>query len=44
MKPTNIVLHQASNVLEISFESGETFKLSCEYLRVVADTLNRATS
>ncbi len=34
MKPTNIVLHQASNVLEISFESGETFKLSCEYLRV----------
>jgi len=28
MKPTNIVLHQASNVLEISFESGKTFKLS----------------
>ena len=34
VKPTQIQLHQKSRVLEISFESGESFKLSCEYLRV----------
>lgn len=33
-RPTNINLHQKSRVLEISFESGDTFKLPCEYLRV----------
>ena len=33
-RPTNINLHQKSRILEISFESGETFKLPCEYLRV----------
>ncbi len=32
--PTDIKLHQKSKILEISFDSGETFKLSCEYLRV----------
>ena len=33
-RPTNINFHQKSRILEISFESGETFKLPCEYLRV----------
>ena len=32
--PTDIVLHQKSRVLEISFDNGETFKLPYEYLRV----------
>ena len=32
--PSNIKLHQRSRLLEISFESGETFQLPCEYLRV----------
>jgi len=31
---TNITLHQASHILEVSFDNGETFKLPCEYLRV----------
>ncbi|MBS0194980.1 MAG: DUF971 domain-containing protein [Proteobacteria bacterium] len=31
---TNLVLHRASHVLEVSFDSGETFRLPCEYLRV----------
>jgi len=34
MRPTDIKLHQASRVLEVSFASGEVFKLSCEYLRI----------
>ncbi len=34
MRPTQIQLHQQSRILEIAFENGETFKLSCEYLRV----------
>jgi DUF971 family protein len=32
--PTNIVLHQKSHRLEISFEDGSSFMLPCEYLRV----------
>lgn len=32
--PTNIKLHQKSRKLEISFDSGETFQLPCEYLRI----------
>jgi len=32
--PTEIKLHQKSNVLEISFADGKTFNLSCEFLRV----------
>lgn len=32
--PTEIKLHQVSNLLEISFDDGSTFKLPCEYLRV----------
>ena len=32
--PTDIRLHQASRRLEISFDDGQTFELSCEFLRV----------
>lgn len=32
-QPTNITLHSKSKVLEISFDNGERFELSCEYLR-----------
>ncbi len=34
IRPTQIHLHQKSRILEIEFEGGESFKLSCEYLRV----------
>lgn len=30
---TSLTLHRASHVLEVGFDTGETFKLSCEYLR-----------
>ncbi|HEB93821.1 MAG TPA: DUF971 domain-containing protein [Gammaproteobacteria bacterium] len=33
-KPTDIKLHQKSRVLEIIFDDGAHFELSCEYLRV----------
>lgn len=33
LRPTGITLHRASHLLEVSFESGETFRLPCEYLR-----------
>lgn len=32
--PTDIRLHQGSRVLEVSFDSGEVFRLPCELLRV----------
>jgi DUF971 family protein len=32
--PTEIKLHQVSNLLEISFDDGSIFTLPCEYLRV----------
>lgn len=32
--PTDIKLHQKSRFLEISFDEGSTFELSCELLRV----------
>jgi DUF971 family protein len=32
--PTDIVLHQQSRVLEIAFDDGNRFRLSCEFLRV----------
>ncbi len=32
--PTEVKLHQVSNVVEISFDNGSVFKLPCEYLRV----------
>ena len=34
MIPTNIVLHNRSRLLELSFEDGHTFKLPYEFLRV----------
>ncbi|HVV97559.1 MAG TPA: DUF971 domain-containing protein [Rhodanobacteraceae bacterium] len=33
-QPTTITLHRASHVLEVGFDSGETFRLPAEYLRV----------
>ncbi len=33
-RPIDIRLHRASHLLEVSFDSGETFRLPCEYLRV----------
>lgn len=32
--PTHIQLHQRTRVLEVTFDTGETFNLPCEYLRV----------
>jgi len=32
--PTEIKLHQRSRVLDIAFDDGSSFSLSCEYLRV----------
>ena len=32
--PTEINLHQKSRVLEVDFDNGEKFELTCEYLRV----------
>ncbi len=32
--PSEITLHQSSKILEIAFNSGDRFKLPCEYLRV----------
>ena len=36
--PVSINLHQKSRVLEIEFDDGEKFELSCEYLRVHSPT------
>lgn len=33
LKPTDIKLHQMSRMLEVSFNDGSHFQLSCEYLR-----------
>lgn len=32
-QPTNIILHRASHILEVSFDDGVTFRLPLEYLR-----------
>ncbi len=34
VRPTDIKLHQKSRALEIAFDDGSHFNLSCEYLRV----------
>jgi len=34
IRPTEIKLHQVSNLLEISFDDGSVFTLPCEYMRV----------
>ncbi len=36
--PVNIKLHQKSRKLEVSFDTGETFNLPCEYLRVYSQS------
>ena len=36
--PTDIKLHQKSRVLDVSFDNGETFEMSCEYLRVYSQS------
>lgn len=36
--PTDIKLHQKSKLLELTFDSGETFQLSCEFLRVYSQS------
>ena len=36
MIPTNIVVHQQSKVLELSYENGRTYKLPFEFLRVLS--------
>lgn len=33
-RPTGITLHRASHVLEVAFDTGESYRLPCEYLRV----------
>ncbi len=33
-RPTKIVLHQQSRMLEVAFDDDRIFNLSCEYLRV----------
>ncbi len=33
-RPTDIILHQASHVLEVAFDDGVRHRLPCEYLRV----------
>ena len=33
-RPTEITLHQQSNVLDVAFDDGRHFELPCEYLRV----------
>ena len=33
-RPTEITLHQVSRVLDVAFDDGHKFALSCEYLRV----------
>ena len=33
-QPTEIKLHQASRILEVSFAAGKVFMLPCEFLRV----------
>ena len=36
--PTDLKLHQVSKVLEVHFDTGETFNLPCEYLRVYSQS------
>lgn len=34
VRPSEIVLHQQSRVLEVAFSDGQRFQLPCEFLRV----------
>jgi len=42
--PVEINLHKKSRLLEIKFDTGENFRLSCEYLRTHAKSAEVATS
>ena len=33
-RPTDIILHRGSHLLEVAFDDGSRFSLPCEYLRV----------
>ena len=33
-RPTDVILHRASHVLEVAFDDGVRYRLPCEYLRV----------
>ena len=33
-RPTDLILHRASHLLEVAFEDGSRYRLPCEYLRV----------
>lgn len=35
-QPNSITFHRRSKELEVAFETGETFRLPCEYLRVMS--------
>lgn len=34
IRPSEIVLHQQSRILEVAFSDGRRFRLTCEFLRV----------
>ena len=34
IRPTDLCLHQQTRILEVRFEDGAHFEMSCEYLRV----------
>ncbi len=34
LRPTDIILHRASHLLEVAFDDGSRYRLPCEYLRV----------
>jgi DUF971 family protein len=36
MLPSNVVVHQQSKVLELSYENGKTYRLPFEFLRVLS--------
>jgi DUF971 family protein/molybdopterin converting factor small subunit len=44
MIPTEIKLHSASRVLEVSFDDGQTFRMPCEYLRVFSPSADARTA
>ena len=34
LRPTDLILHRASHLLEVAFDDGTRYQLPCEYLRV----------
>ncbi|MCK5648536.1 MAG: DUF971 domain-containing protein [Gammaproteobacteria bacterium] len=42
--PIEVNLHKKSRLLEISFDTGENYKLSCEYLRTHGKSAEITTS